>query len=279
MPKIDKSVDAKLEKEIQSELKFIWNLIKHILLTPWILILVLFGKKNFKDLIKPFKLIWNFITSAKFTAQIILINILAFVVELFLSEEVILSLANSSSNLINFQFYTLITSGFLHAGISHLLWNMLGIFIFGRIVERKLGYLKTAFIYFGALIISNLFSSIIDLIFIGNNIPGIGASGALMGLVATAILLDPLYITHDLLIPLPCMFVGWIFIIEDLLSAFKGIDDGVGHFAHIGGFLSITLIYFIMNKKSQKHLKKGLKINIISAFIVLLGYLVFKLIF
>ena len=65
-----------------------------------------------------------------------------------------MQLISYPSDLLTFRFHTLITSGFLHADIFHLLGNMLGIFIFGRVMERKLGFFKTFLIYFGALIIS-----------------------------------------------------------------------------------------------------------------------------
>lgn len=269
-------IDLTLEKEIQSETKFLWILFKQVILTPWILLLVLFKQKKISELLLPFKIIFNFIFSAKFTAQIIILNILIYIFQIFfMNENLFLSLANVPTNLFSLKIHTLITSGFLHGSISHLFWNMLGIFLFGRIVERKLKYWKTCYIYFGALIISNIFSSLVEYFIFANNVPGIGASGALMGLVATAILLDPFYITHDLLIPLPSMLVGWIFIFQDFVSALNQVDDNVGHFAHIGGFLSISIIYFFMNKKHKDSLKKGLKINVISGIIFLVIYGIF----
>ena len=166
----------------------------------------------------------------------------------------------------------MVTAGFLHADPIHLLVNMLGIFIFGRVVERKLGPIKTGLIYFGALIISSLFSSLINLFILKNNVPGIGASGALMGLVAAAILLDPFYITYELIIPLPVMVVGWIAIYADLTGIINRVQDNIGHFAHLGGFISIALLMFLLGVDDRRKLAKGLLINLVSLGIGLIIY-------
>ena len=52
------------------------------------------------------------------------------------------------------RFYVIFTAGFIHGGVKHLLFNSLGLFIFGSIVEKRFGFFKTLFIYFVALIIS-----------------------------------------------------------------------------------------------------------------------------
>ncbi|MGE0793203.1 MAG: rhomboid family intramembrane serine protease [Candidatus Woesearchaeota archaeon] len=260
-------------EEIESEVKFIWKLFKQLLAFPFILFLFLIKKRKFSDVVKPLVTIKKFIFAAKFTIQIILLNCIIFISQLFMSDEFFSILVSYPSDLFSIRIFSLITSGFLHANLSHLLWNMLGIFIFGRVIERKLRYKKTALIYFGALIISGIFSSILNLFLFDSNIGGIGASGALMGLIGTAMLLDPMYLTHDLLIPLPVMIVSWVFIIADVQGVLSGINDGIGHLAHIGGFISISLLYFFLDKKYRWKLRSGLWVNIISALIAGVFYI------
>ena len=250
--------------DIKSESKFIWMLILHILLTPVTLLLILFKRKEFKDLFRPFYDVIEYIFEPKFTMSIIILNILIFIGSFFLSNQTFTSLINYPSDIFSLRFYSLITSGFLHANLAHLIGNLVGIFIFGRVVERKLGLFKTFLVYFGALIISGLFSSLIHLFIIGDNTGGLGASGALMGLVATAILIDPFYITYELIIPLPIMLSGWIAIYADISGIINPTEDGIGHFAHIGGFISIGLLMFFMAVEEKAKLKKGLIINLIS---------------
>ena len=259
-------------KEIESESKFIWKFILLVLLTPITLIQVIMKKKNSSELFRPFTNLFRFIFEPKFTITIIIINIIIFIISAFLNEGILLSLVNYPSDILNFRFHTLITSGFLHADIIHLLGNMLGIFIFGRVVERKLGSGKTAMIYFGALILSGIFNSLIHIFILGENIGGIGASGALMGLVSAAILLDPFYLTYELIIPIPVMIIGWITIYADITGIINPTQDGIGHFAHIGGFVSIALLTYLLEYKNRKKMKKGLMINAASLFVGLLIY-------
>ncbi|MFH1683144.1 MAG: rhomboid family intramembrane serine protease [Candidatus Woesearchaeota archaeon] len=259
-------------EEIESESKFIWRLLLHVLLAPITLILVLFKRKGSKDLLQPFTDLYRFLFAPKFTISIIILNIIIYFLSLSFSETLFGSLINYPADLIALRWHSLFTAGFLHADLSHLFGNLLGIFIFGRIVERKIGSLRTGLVYFGALFISGLFSSAIHLFVLGNNIGGLGASGALMGLVATAILLDPVYITYELLLPLPVMVVGWVTIYLDLSGILNPVEDGIGHFAHLGGFISIAVIMYLLGVEERTKLRTGFIINVISLVIGLLLY-------
>jgi membrane associated rhomboid family serine protease len=262
-------------KAIQSESRFVWKLILQLLLTPFTLILFVFGKRKLKDIFQPFIHIFHFLFEAKFTITIIMINIAVYFFSFYLKQDTLQSLILYPSDILSFKAYTLVTSGFLHANITHLIGNMIGIFIFGRILERRLGTAKTALIYFGALIISNIFSSVIHLYVLGDNAGGIGASGALMGLVATAMLIDPFYITYELLLPLPVMFVGWLTLYADVTGILNPVEDGIGHFAHIGGFLSIAVIMYFLGIEDRKRMQKGLMVNIVSLVIIAASYYYF----
>ena len=85
-------------------------------------------------------------------------------------------------SLLEGRFWSIVTSGFLHRDWRHLLLNMLGVFIFARIVERHMGTFKTFFVYFGALIISMLFSTAVYSLVMGKSVAVIGASGAVMAM-------------------------------------------------------------------------------------------------
>lgn len=257
--------------DIDSESKFIWKFIFKIILTPITLFLIIIKKKEFKELFEPFRMFFNFISQAKATLSLIIILILTFIASQFLSPGVFDSLVNYPADMFSLKFYTLISSGFLHGSIVHLLGNCLALFVFGRVVERKVGAVKLFLVYAISLVVSNIFSSIINFVILGNNIGGIGASGAIMGVLATAMLLDPFYFTYDLLLPLPIMLVGWIYIFLDFTGMFNA--DGIGHFAHIGGYLTITVLGFFILNDEKKNLIKGLVINLVS--IIILGIIVF----
>ena len=260
-------------KKIESESKFIWKFILYILLTPITLIQIVLRRKRFRDLFKPFRELWVFVLEPKFTISVILVNIVLFFVSMmFFSDKLFSSLISYPSDLFSPRIYTLITSGFLHANLAHLIGNMLALFIFGRVVEKKLGPAKTAAVYFGALIISGIFTSLIHLTIIKDNTGGLGASGAIMGLISAAILLAPFYLTYELVFPLPIMLVGWLTIYADISGIINPVEDGIGHFAHLGGFISIALLIFFFGGEDKAKLRKGLIINAVSLAIFLLLY-------
>jgi membrane associated rhomboid family serine protease len=218
-----------------------------------------FGKRTLGDVFSPITEIFEFIVSARLTFILILLNVIVFVMQIVFSD-FFSGLISYPSDLFSSRFYTIFTAGFMHADIFHLLGNCLALLIFGRIVEMELEEGKMLFIYFGALIISGIFSSVINLFLLGNNIPGLGASGAVMGLVAAAILVRPFYITYELLVPLPVMVVGWATIFADIMGFLSPVADGIGHLAHIGGFVSVMLTMYIAGDKQE--LFHGLMINI-----------------
>ncbi|MBF0532286.1 MAG: rhomboid family intramembrane serine protease [Candidatus Omnitrophica bacterium] len=163
--------------------------------------------------------------------------------------------------------WTLLTSGFVHASGSHLFWNMFGLFIFGRIVERQLKPAKTLFVYFGALLVSMIAAVLIYGFVFHKNIAIVGASGAVMGLVSAAMLLDPLAVTWEMLIPLPTMMKGWLFLCVDINGFLGGEKDGISHLAHLCGFVSITVLVYFLAKKDRKKFATGLAINLLSLFV------------
>ncbi len=262
-------------RKIKSERQFLWRFILGTLLIPFNFILYLYKKRELKHLFDPLVNLIKFIFESRFSIFIIIINIIIFVWSLFQPEELINSLIMYPSDLYNLRLNTLITSGFLHANLAHLFGNMLGIFIFGRVVERRLGIIKTAIIYFSALLVSSFFYCMINLLFAGNNIGALGASGALMGLVSAAIFLDPFYFTYQLGFPLPIMVVGWLTFYADIAGIINPVNDGISHISHIGGFLSIILIAYLIGRDEAKEIKRGLVINVLSLiFFLVLYYLI-----
>ncbi len=261
-------------EQIESESKFIWRFIWHILITPWTLIEVLFRKKRIDNILKPFNELFHFIFEPKFTITIIILNFLVHIIgTLFLNENIYVTLMNFPADLFTWQrLYSFVSYGFLHAGWAHLIGNSVGIFIFGRVVERKLSVGKMFLIYFGGMVFSGVFNSIISLFVLSENIPMVGASGALMALVAAAILVDPFYLTYELILPLPVMIAGWITIYADVVGVLSGVNDNIAHFAHIGGYISVTLTLYFLERGEREHFKKGLIINLVSIglFLVLI---------
>lgn len=121
------------------------------------------------------------------------------------------------------------SSSFLHADMTHLFFNMLTLFFFAPIVVAYLGELSFVLIYVSSL----LFGNLLTLYLHKNNLNyrAIGASGAVTGVLYSAILLEP-EMTINFFIP------GYIFGIIYLLYSIYGMrakNDNIGHTAHFGG--------------------------------------------
>ena len=140
--------------------------------------------------------------------------------------------------------FRIISSAFLHADISHLAFNMLTLYIFAPIVYGYLGNFTLALVYVASLI----FGSLLTLLFHKNDYSyrAIGASGAVTGVLYSAILLQPDMSLFLFFIPIP--IPAYIFGIGYLLYSIYGMKakrDNIGHTAHFGGAIGgyvITLI-------------------------------------
>lgn len=133
--------------------------------------------------------------------------------------------------------WTFITSLFMHAGFWHILWNMLFLFWFGRIVSDLIGDHKVMPIYFLgglagglAFIISAKFSS-----FVPPESIAMGASAAVMALVVSAGALAPEYSMRLILIGnVKLKYIVFVLVLLDVIGTASMSNTG-GHFAHLGG--------------------------------------------
>src|SRR3989338_10702211 len=202
------------------------------------------------------------------TLLLIIANVIMYFLSKTWTESLYKSLVFTPKSITDLNFLPMISSWFLHADLTHLAGNMIFLFIFGRIVERKFGFFRFLLIYFSSAIISDLVAGLIF------NQGGIGASGAIAGLVAAGTIIRPFYITYALGVPLPVLFVGWLALAADLSGLIKPVPgDTVGHIAHLAGFFGITfLIYFLARR--DKEIRRGFAINLVSG--ILLGLLFWR---
>ena len=130
--------------------------------------------------------------------------------------------------------YRMVTSAFLHADIGHLAFNMLTLYFFAPVVYNYLGNFSFVVVYFGSLIAGSL----LTLLFHKNDYSyrAIGASGAVIGVLYSAILLQPDMNLYLFFIPIP--IPAYLFGIGYLLYSIYGMkskSDNIGHTAHFGG--------------------------------------------
>ncbi|MFT4311313.1 MAG: rhomboid family intramembrane serine protease [Candidatus Woesearchaeota archaeon] len=246
-------------KKIKSETKILFDLVLGVLKSPFIFILALFGKRRFRDVFMPFKILFSSFFEPKFTVYLCFSLILVFFFSLFVSSNLLSYFLLYPEDIFSIRFFSLFTHGFLHANISHLFGNLVVIYVFGRIVESEFGFKKTALIYFFGLFFAGFFASLINL-YQGISIGSLGASGAAMALVSSAVFFRPFYFSYVFLVPLPAFFIGWMFVYSDILGVLSFSDSGIGYFAHLGGFLASVLFLFYFNRKE---FFKGFFVNLV----------------
>jgi len=163
----------------------------------------------------------------------------------------------------------MLTSGFLHVDMGHLLFNMLTLYFFAGAVIYRLGMIKFLLIY----VVSLLAGSFLSFFFNKEKhyYNAVGASGAVMGILYAAILLDPqgkLYLYFS--IPM----YKWLFGIGYLLYSIYGMKkrtDNIGHDAHFGGAVAgyiLTLIFIPTLFQEQTLFVVLLAIPIIVLFVM-----------
>jgi membrane associated rhomboid family serine protease len=148
-------------------------------------------------------------------------------------------------------FLTLFTSMFMHAGWLHLGGNMLYLWIFGDNVEDRFGHIKFTIFY----LLCGLAATFAQLAFsLGSDVPNLGASGAIAGVLGSYILLFPQgrirVLQGQQVVQMPALLVIGFWIVLQFLSGIGSIANtaqtgGVAYMAHIGGFLAGFALTFL----------------------------------
>jgi len=187
--------------------------------------------------------------------NLIIINVLFFFAQLLLGGnsgfigELLNKLALFTIENEKFQPYQLISYMFLHAGFSHLLLNMFGLWMFGSLMENLWGPKRFLIFY----VVCGLAAGIAQLL-LGNG-PAVGASGAIMGLLVAYGYTFPNTQLFVFPIPFPIK-AKWAVIGILALDIFGGLsnspEDNIAHFAHLGGAVIGFIIVLYWNKTNRQ---------------------------
>ena len=191
------------------------------------------------------------------TILIISLNMLVFIMQLMSGEDsksIVYSYGAIPHNLISFQsnqpippVLTIFTSMFMHGGLFHLVMNMLYFWIFGNNIEERLGHVRFIVFYIFCGFVA-VFSH--ALLSPESDVPMIGASGAVSGMLGAYILLFPMARVRTLVflgfyitvIKIPALIVigFWaiIQVVSALISQGNEAQGGIAFFAHVGGFVA-----------------------------------------
>lgn len=147
-------------------------------------------------------------------------------------------------------YVTLFTAMFMHGGWAHLLGNMLYLWIFGDNIEDRLGHGRYLLYYLLAGLLASL-AHVFASVLIGDNlqIPSLGASGAIAGVLGGYLVLFPRRRITVLVLRIVTQVnafiaVGLWFVFQLVggLGTLSGSSDGVAYAAHIGGFLAGVIL-------------------------------------
>jgi len=194
------------------------------------------------------------------TYALIAINVMFFFVELSGGDAFIMKWAFVPSRFIAnpvADFLTLFTSMFMHAGWVHLGGNMLYLWIFGDNVEDRFGYAKFTIFY----LLCGIAATFAQLAFsLNSNIPNLGASGAIAGVLGGYILLFPQGRVSVLqgrqVIQVPALGVIGLWIVLQFFSGVGSIANssetgGVAYMAHIGGFIAGFVLTLLLKGNTK----------------------------
>jgi membrane associated rhomboid family serine protease len=150
-------------------------------------------------------------------------------------------------------YLTLLTSMFMHGSWTHLIGNMLFLWVFGDNVEDAMGHLKYLIFY----LICGILASFTHIFFnLGSTIPAVGASGAIFGTLGAYFVLHPqgqirtLFIFFIIIriLYLPAwLLLGAYFIFQ----FFESGNSGVAVWAHIGGFVAGAVLIFLFRDRDR----------------------------
>ena len=146
---------------------------------------------------------------------------------------------------LNFHIWQIFTYAFLHSTQNnfHLLFNMLGLWMFGAQIERYVGPRRLLACYFASVVTAALTQLFVPTLFGAPPGPTIGASGGVFGLIlAYAVMFPRRKVAVYFLIPMPTWLFATLYAAIELFQGVTGSQSGVAHFAHLGGMVGSALV-------------------------------------
>ncbi|MBK9322933.1 MAG: rhomboid family intramembrane serine protease [Bdellovibrionaceae bacterium] len=151
------------------------------------------------------------------------------------------------------RWWVLLTSVFSHQMFFHLIFNMMVLNSFGPVVADAIGTRFFIIFYFIAGVLSSLSHAVVTAFFLhAPNLPAVGASGALAGVLLLFCLMYPREkILLFAILPLPAMWGAVAFVVLDiwgLIAQSQGGGLPIGHGAHLGGAFCGLLGYMLLRR-------------------------------
>lgn len=180
-------------------------------------------------------------------------------------------LVYSGSRLAQGALWTPATTLFIHFDPTHLIGNIVFLYVFGKVVEEETNAKMTILAFF----VGGVGSLIISSFYYGFNVPMIGASGAIFTLSATAMLIKPLKSSVFFLF-VPLGLVAILYFVFNVFAISLGLGGNVGYVAHVAGFL-IGIPFGVKLSKGEWTKNLGTTILLLIAFLAIICIIQFLL--
>lgn len=194
------------------------------------------------------------------TRALLIANVVGYVVQWYTGQRILLEFAlwppvGSGFFTPDFHVWQLVTYAFLHGGFAHLAFNMLALYMFGSEIEGLLGRRRYATYYFVCVVAAGLTQILVAMLGDGPARPTIGASGGVFGLLLAYGLAFPRRKIIPLFPPIP--MPAWLFVLlygaAELVLGVTGTQDGVAHFAHLGGMAGGLLLVLYWRTRVRRY--------------------------
>lgn len=153
------------------------------------------------------------------------------------------------------ELWRLITYQFIHWGLMHIVFNMIGLYFLGPVLEAHWGSRKFLFFYLGCGVAGGLFYLLLVAMNFLSVAPMGGASGAILGMLAACAILFPQFVVFFLFFPVPIRLAAIILIfIASATILSKGINAG-GEAAHLAGMAAGAIYVFSQSWRTRIKLR------------------------
>jgi membrane associated rhomboid family serine protease len=196
---------------------------------------------------------------APVTRLLIIANVIVYGLQALIGNQLILSFAlwplgpGLYADAPTFAPWQLLTYGFLHGNLAHIFFNMFALYMFGSEIERLLGASRFTTYYLVCVIGAALAQLIVMQIMGREPFPTIGASGGVFGILLAFGMAFPHRKLMLLFPPIP--MPAWLFVslygILELVLGVTGTQQGVAHFAHLGGMVAGFLLLLVWRRRNR----------------------------
>lgn len=199
-------------------------------------------------------------TTPVVTYVLIAVNIVLFVAQMA-SPRLEAALVMWSPGVADGEWYRMITSAFLHSGITHILFNMFALFVVGPPLEVWFGRLRFSALY----LLSALGGSVVIYLFSPLNVPTLGASGAVFGLFAATFVVGR-KVNVD---------IRWVVIMIAINLVITFTVPSISWQGHIGGLVTggvVAFAYAYAPRENRNLVQAGATVSILALFAALIWW-------